>query len=163
MSACTAWDDAILDAALGQTPSDPLRRHLVACAGCRDELARRQALAQRLDVAVETLVRREPPASLGALASRLRDVPALTARRSTLALSAWAALAAATIALLFIVRALSPSGSPSDAAAVTRWQSPTSSLLEWHVSVRSRPPSLPEDSRKTHSLRTIPIGERHVT
>ena len=142
MSGCRAFRDELAEAALGAAASDALSSHVKGCAACGAELERQRALARRMTVPVDMLVRAEPPYRLvESIAARAR-----LAHRSQTVLGTWrwaavgAALVAAVIGLAFGMRALQPPvARGADVAALTAWRSPTGVLLERRGSVLDAP------------------------
>ena len=131
MNRCGKMREQIADVALGAASSEPLTLHLAECAACSAELERQRLLVQRVDLAVETLVRAEPPSRL------LEGI--ITRAQGTRAPRPWFGGwrgVAVSVAFAAVIAGLSlglrASGwmSRQDAAAVMAWRSPTAALLE---------------------------------
>ena len=131
MTVCLKWKDRLLDIALGWAASSELQEHLSACAGCSRALVEMRASRERMDGAVEKLVRDAEPSP----AFRARLLASIAARPA--ASKKWpvlvgAAAAAAFAAVLLVPRVKEVASPPSDIASVsalTQWRSPTESLL----------------------------------
>lgn len=164
MSRCGELRDELADVALGGQAGDALSRHLAECPACAAELERQQALARRMDAAVRTLVQAQPPARmLEGVATRVRVAQRRPARRAWGAIAAGAAIAA-SVALIFGLRALQPQAPVAGVVALTHWRSPTASLLEPRGSVLRAPLGdvwFDFSSRPSHSEPSP--GESHGT
>ena len=163
MSECRVHAQEISDVALGSAASPQFGAHLETCAACSQALESRRALARRLGVAVDALVRRDPPADLAAtVAARMRTSTQSTRRSFVPALRAGLALVAAVVATFFIVRAVVPPPTPATSVeALDHWRSPTASLLEPPAGVRVPPRGSRGETPPSHAV--IPIGAQHVS
>jgi hypothetical protein len=133
MSACSNLREQLEDLALGGSVTPALSDHLVECEACASELKRRRLLAQRMDAAVYSIVRAEPPPQLPADVAAQLTVTRGPASRNTL--RQWsAALAVAAIFALMVTigfRTFEPQPTVhSELSSLSSWRSPTDSLLE---------------------------------
>lgn len=148
--------DELAEVALGNAASDALSIHVRECAACVAELERQRALAQRMDLAVNVLVRSEPPPRLlESIAARARSE-----QRPQPWIGTWrrvavvAALATAVIGLMFGLRERQPpAASGADVAALIAWRSPTDAFLERRGSVLEAPLSGVRSAVKPRSSR----------
>jgi anti-sigma factor RsiW len=134
MNHCSEFREHLEDVALGVAPAPSLSRHLAECAACAAELERQRALVQRLDAAVNAIVRAQPPPQLHAgVAARITAAPVSRRRAMGLRIAAFAAIAAALILGIGFRTLERPPAPPSELSALTAWHSPTASLLdpEW--------------------------------
>lgn len=139
MSRCAELRDELADVALGGQAGDGLSSHLAQCPACVAELERQRALVQRMDAAVRALVQAQPPARiLEGVAARVRGAQPQPWRRPWIGIAAGAAIAA-SVAIIFGLRALQPQTPASNIVALETWRSPTASLLESHGSVLQAP------------------------
>lgn len=129
MSPCPQWNDAVLDAALGQPRGKELEQHLAVCAACAGALGEWKARSGQLDAALSQVTAGEPPAyAAGRALAHITAQP--PARYRWWAVPAALAVAAALIAVVVGMRFTSQRGlPPAPAAAITEWQSPTKWLL----------------------------------
>lgn len=159
------YQDELGDVALGRPASDALAIHLRECGDCVAQLERQRALAHRMDVALNALVRSEPsPALIASITARVRR-----SVRPRPWFAAWpraaigAAFAVAVCGVLFGLRTMqSPAPAVSGAAALTAWRSPTSALLKPHGSVLEAPlQDIWFDLEPRHSRSQRTSGETH--
>ena len=134
MSRCDDLREQLDAVALGDAASPELATHLAECADCTSVLQRQCALAARLDEAVRSIVRVEPPPLLVAgVATRLArgervwDWSAL-GPRLTASLAAAVCVALLVLGLRAFERPTPPHA--SELSALAAWRSPTLSLLE---------------------------------
>jgi len=128
MTACREWKDRLLDAALGEPAEAKLDAHLAACPACSAALADWRAHGERLDAAVNQLVRAaEPsPAFRARVLAAAESVPAAGAAQP-----AWlGALAAVAVVLLAGLMLDQPASAPRRVTRLSDWRSPTDWLLE---------------------------------
>lgn len=159
------YGDELDEVALGKPASDEFSAHLRACRDCAGQLERRRALAQRMDAAVNALVRCEPsPALLASITARVRRTePARPWFEAWPRAAIGAAVAVAVFGVLFGLRTMqSPPPAASAAAALTAWRSPTSALLKPHGSVLDAPlHDLWFDPEPRHTRLQRTSGETH--
>ncbi len=133
MNACSNLREQLEDLALGGSVTPELSDHLARCEACATELKRQRSLVQRIDAAVYTIVRAEPPRLLPAdVAARSTAGRRATPRNN---LRQWTAgLAIAAIFALMVTIGFRtferPPAVHADVSALSSWRSPTDSLLE---------------------------------
>lgn len=141
MIPCAAMNDELIGVSLGEVASETLSIHLTECRACASKLERQRVLAQRMDGAVNALVRAEPPSRLlESISARFRSGQrprTWTGARPEVAVGA--ALAASVIGLMLGLRAPQPPVTPAAPVALTAWRSPTDALLESRGSVLEVP------------------------
>lgn len=125
---CAEYQERINELALAAesaVPETTLARHLVICAKCREELAARRALVERIDLGVAAMVAVDVPQSL---AARVRQQIATeeTKPGSILGAYRWAWFAGAGVAIaaaILLAIALRPAGrgnTPAESSAAIR-------------------------------------------
>ena len=131
MSVCNEYRDRLLDHAMGGLPTAALAAHLKSCPTCAGELQRRQVRGAKLDTELRRIANPDPPSYLATrIAARAHDAPAWRPRVAIAAL-----LLAVIAAGTWLVSARRDRHAATAAAAISRWRSPTASLLQ--------PPSQP--------------------
>jgi hypothetical protein len=154
MTGCTEWKEAIAECALGKMPEPDLAAHLAICLLCQDELRESRAMAARIDAALHRRAAVEPP-----LYGPDRVMARLHAQANIRGWWRWAAvgtaLAAVSIAIVMWVRRPAPE---ADVTSLSKWRSPTQSLLRPPVAAAwTTRPSLGEGFFKIK-----PAGEIHA-
>ncbi len=151
MTDCAKLRDHLEDAALGEAETPALRGHLAECEACAAELERQRRLALRIDGAVRSVVRAEPPPQLpAAVAMRLTGAPRPHRPRNVLSRSSPLLALAAVLALIATIGFHAferPGVAPSELSALMSWRSPTGSLLD----LRAIPPPPSPKPGATHA------------
>lgn len=136
MKTCRHWHDRLLDYTLGGLPSvrvAEIQEHVQGCASCAaavDEMKQRQ---QRLDAGVTRLVRRAEPSP----AFRARVLAGVEAQpEAALWELAWKGVLPAVVLVVLaavflpgLANRWEATTDATSAAALSRWRSPTASLL----------------------------------
>lgn len=120
MMACAEYRDQLLDHALGQPATAAVQAHLAACPACAQELEQRRARGAEVDAAVRCLVNVDAPRNLVIRPAR----PAWRLRFA----AAMLVIAAGALAL-WLVGDRQDRQAAEAAEAISRWRSPTASLL----------------------------------
>jgi anti-sigma factor RsiW len=142
MSHCESMNDALDDAALGDSVNESLRIHLAQCCACTAELERRRALARRIDEAVVALANAQPASALPQrIGAQIRSASQKrTPNRVWPRIAIGAALAASIAGFVVGLRAVPPPAAHGhELSALSSWRSPTGALMESRGSVLVAP------------------------
>ena len=155
MKACQEWKEAIAECALGQVPEPDMAAHLAVCPECENSLRESQAIAARIDQALQHSAAVEPPLygpeQVMAQVGRQKDAHWLWT---------WATAGSVVAVTLIAIVMWMPRRPAPDAstAALSAWRSPTQALLRPPVSAAwSTTPRLGEGFFKIK-----PSGEIHA-
>jgi len=123
-------DDVLEDIALGGPAEDDATTHLHGCAACTARLVRYRALVDRMDGAVEAIVRAQPRPDFGTqIAAEARRTPSSGTRALRWPAAAVGfALAASIAGLLVLPRGPHQLHPNTSIAALEHWHSPTAGL-----------------------------------
>lgn len=126
---CSKWEDLLLEAALTDTTTSQLQKHLAECSGCRQELARLQDQRQRLDAALSLLPGAQQPGP--DFAARVMAVAEAQQPQRNLHGKRWLFAAAAAIVAAFVTALVlsRPTGSGPSAAELAAAEK----LVQWHA------------------------------
>jgi len=136
MAACSNWEDRLLEAALGDAPTDELAEHLKRCPGCAGALIELSARRERLDRALPLVVRgAELSADFRArvLAAAEANQPRWSWWRRGWVLAGAAVITAAIVVAILVHRHGTSSAQDPDVAAMekmTHWRAPSDVFLE---------------------------------
>ena len=141
MIGCGEWKDQLLGFALDASAARGLEQHLQACSACAAALAELRARRERMDAGLRQLVQGAEPS----IEFRARVLAAVETQPRQLGLwPAWAGALAAVAALVLFAVLVGPLGPQPDPALMaaqelSRWQSPTETLLlrDWASVLRA--------------------------
>lgn len=152
MNPCDHWRESLADLALGAPAEPELTEHLAKCASCSAALAKMKSLSGEIDRGIQQLASAEPDVNVAArivaeVNSRLQQTRWLPGGRSIAAAFAAAALLAASLGVLWRLRAQHEESERALSAAggISGWKSPTRGLLRSpYETLLERPPRLGE-------------------
>jgi anti-sigma factor RsiW len=154
MKGCSSWMNAMADCGLGETPQPDFAAHLAICPQCRNALRETRAMAERIDEALHRGAAAEPP-----LYGPERVMARINGQANFRGWWRWATVGAAMVALLIAMAMwMRRPAREADVAALSKWRSPTESLLRAPVAAAwTTTPRLGEGFFKMKSL-----GEIHA-
>jgi anti-sigma factor RsiW len=125
MTPCRAWNDELVECALGRTPTRELSAHLARCAECNHALEAWRARASEMDRVLARIARSEP---------RFGGPERVLARiATTTPAPSWLRLVAAVFAMVVLACLVVFTGRPVRTVSLSSWRSPTQSLLRSHA------------------------------
>ena len=142
MMACSEYRERLLDHAMGASPAADLAAHLKSCPVCATELERRKVRGAEFDAALGRLVNPEPPPYMPARIAADIEAQASAAPGWRPRVAIVAVLLAVVAVGAWLVSARQERQAAAAAAAISRWRSPTASLLH--------PPSQPVYKESFH-------------
>ncbi len=134
MKACDQWREEILDHALGRPAGAALAAHLQSCPACSGALAKWCQHAGEMDAGIRRVTAAEPSPQLEArVLDRIHERPSAAAWFSGWKVAGVLLACAAAMALFFYQNQLRVQREReqvlSAAAALSRWRSPTATLM----------------------------------